>query len=284
MSTRSHKRRRRRALLAGVLLAGVLAPAADAGAASVSTNWAGYVATRHGAHRSFSSVSGIWTVPTVSCTPGREAYSAVWVGLGGYGEGARSLEQAGTDANCSRSGWASYTAWYELLPAAPVTVHLNVRPGDELVTVVRVNGRRVTFAIRDRTTGRAFQRTLRAGAVDVSSVEWIVEAPSVCAGEDSCHTLALANFGQTTFAHATATADHHIGPVSDPAWRPGALELQQREAIGSSGSAGPPKPSAVEVLAVPSGVTAATGAFSVNFQERPLTSELPPAPTLPGGP
>jgi hypothetical protein len=271
--------------LAGALLAGALAPATGAGAAAVSTNWAGYVATRHGAQRSFSGVSGVWTVPTVTCTPGREAFSAVWVGLGGYGEGARSLEQAGTDANCPRSGRAWYAAWYELLPAAPVTARLTVRAGDQLVTIVRVNGRRVTFGIRDLTTGRAFQQRVRASAVDVSSAEWIVEAPSVCPSEDSCRTLALANFGQATFAHATATADHRIAPVSGPAWSAAALELQQREpTIGTSGSAGPAKPSAVEVLAVPSALTAATGAFSVGFQERPLNSELPPAPTLPGGP
>ena len=37
---------------------------------------------------------------------GRESYSAVWVGLGGYSENASALEQIGTDADCSRSGAA----------------------------------------------------------------------------------------------------------------------------------------------------------------------------------
>ena len=64
----------------------------------LSSNWAGYVATaRHGPSK-FSSVSGAWVVPAASCTGGHEAYSAVWVGVGGFRENAEGLEQLGTGA------------------------------------------------------------------------------------------------------------------------------------------------------------------------------------------
>ncbi len=282
MSERRLPRRRRLALLAGALLAPALVPG-GAGAASVSSNWAGYVATSHARPRaSFTSVSGSWTQPGVSCARGSEAYSAVWVGLGGYREGARALEQAGTDANCSRGGHASYAAWYELLPAAPVSVRLTVQPGDQLVAAVTVSARHVTVAVRDLTSGARFQKTVRAELTDLSSAEWIVEAPSVCSGEVSCRTLALADFGQAAFARATATASGHSGPAGDAAWSGTALELRQRALrLGAGGAARLPQAS--EILAVPSPLSGATGAFSVSWAERQLSSQEPPAPTLPGG-
>src|ERR1039458_4095296 len=83
----------------------LLAPASAGAAVSVSSNWAGYVALPSASVGSrFSSVSGSWTQPSATCSAGREAYSAVWVGLGGYRENARSLEQIGTGADCTRSG------------------------------------------------------------------------------------------------------------------------------------------------------------------------------------
>jgi len=281
VSPRALPSHHRPALLGLAVAVCLLAPAAAAGAASVSSNWAGYVAT---ARRSFTSVSGVWTEPALSCTPGREGYSAVWVGLGGYGEGSRALEQAGTDADCTRSGHASYAAWYELLPAAPVSVRLTVHAGDQLVAAVTISGRHVTFGIRDLTSGARFAKTVRASVIDASSAEWIVEAPSACASEDSCRTLALADFGQAAFAHATATAGRHTGPVGDPAWSATALELQQRSLLPGSAGGTARRPQASVVLGVPSAASPGSGAFSVGWQEHQLDSELPPAPTLPGGP
>jgi hypothetical protein len=279
VSERRQTAGRRLAPVAGALLALALTPAVAAGAASVSSNWAGYVATARGGSRTaFSSVSGVWTQPAVSCPAGRESYSATWVGLGGYGERSRALEQAGTDANCSRSGHAAYAAWYELLPAAPTAVRLAVHPGDLLVAAVTVSGRHVNFAIRDLTSGTRFAKTVHASATDLSSAEWIVEAPSACVGEVSCRPLALADFGQVGFAHATATAGGRTGPAGS--WAATALELHQR-ALQLSAAAR--RPQASEILAVPSSVSSSTGAFGVSWLERQLAGELPPAPTLPGG-
>ena len=112
-------------------------PAAAQAASTVAvtdqedSNWAGYVvASSATAKTSFSAVSGSWTQPTVDCAAGSPSDSAFWIGLGGYT--ADHLEQTGTSADCSASGQASYSAWYELVPAAQVPVTMTVRPGDRL--------------------------------------------------------------------------------------------------------------------------------------------------------
>jgi len=112
-------------------------PAAAQAASTVAvtdqedSNWAGYVvASSATAKTSFSAVSGSWTQPTVDCAAGSPSHSAFWIGLGGYT--GDHLEQTGTSADCSASGQASYSAWYELVPAAQVPVTMTVRPGDRL--------------------------------------------------------------------------------------------------------------------------------------------------------
>src|SRR3954467_5115543 len=92
------------------------APAAGATDAQASANWAGYAAT--GAQ--FSKVSGSWVQPEASCDSGT-GDAAFWVGIGGATQESSALEQTGTEVDCS-SGSPVYSAWYELVPAAPVPV------------------------------------------------------------------------------------------------------------------------------------------------------------------
>jgi hypothetical protein len=266
-----------------------LAPAAAGAGLSVSSNWAGYVAlpsARVGSR--FSSVSGSWTQPSATCSVGREAYSAVWVGLGGYRESARSLEQIGTDADCTRSGSPTYSSWYELLPAGPVELKFNVHPGDEMSASATVRAHEVTLRIRDLSSGARFTRTLRASSVDVSSAEWILEAPSACAGTSLCATLPLTNFGTVTFSSATATAHGHTGAVEDRNWSATALELRQGGGAPGGGPAASRNLSAGALaVATPSGASSSNGAFAVSWQEQPIQVEAPSVPTLPsfnGGP
>jgi len=260
-----------------------LTAGASADAAGVSSNWAGYFAVPLGHPQSFSGVSGTWRQPAATCSPGREAYSAVWTGLGGYSERSTALEQIGTDADCSRSGRASYTAWYELIPAAPVNLKLRVHPGDEITSSVTVAGHGVTLAIRDLTTGARYRVSRRAPAVDVTSAEWIVEAPSVCSGASTCQTLSLADFGEVAFASATATSGGHTGPVGDPGWSSGALELRQGANTGSgSGAARRRNPPAELITAIPSALAGPGAAFSVAWEQQATGREAPPAPSLTG--
>jgi len=252
--------------------------------ASVSTNWAGYVAlpsTRVGSR--FSSVSGSWTQPKANCTVGREAYSAAWVGLGGYNERSRALEQIGADADCTRSGAAVYTAWYELLPAGPVNLKLHLRPGNRVAASVTVRGQDVTLRIRDLSTGAHFSTTKRVAVIDASSAEWIVEAPSACVSADTCTILPLTDFGQVAFSSATATAAGHTGPVADPDWYATALELQQQSFGASSEQAGVrAAPVRTLTFAAPSASATPDGAFTVSWGQRSVQIERPSPPTLPG--
>lgn len=276
---------RRAALLCGLLAIGASWATAAAGAAtSVSTNWAGYVAVQSASGSShFSSVSGTWTQPSATCSNGRAAYSAVWVGLGGYSESASALAQVGTDADCTRSGHASYSVWYELLPAGPVSVALKVQPEDKLSASVTVRASHVTLRIRNLSTGRRFSTTKRVSKIDASSAEWIVEAPSVCLTTSSCATLPLADFGTTLFSSATATARGHTGTIADADWSTSALELQQ-DASSGAGSTAALRNSSTRTLTVatPSAASAADGSFSVAWQQKSVQSEQPAAPTLPG--
>jgi hypothetical protein len=267
------------------VVGGLLAlTAGSAWGASVSANWAGYVALPStSASAAFTSVSGTWRQPQATCSTGRETYSAVWVGLGGYDTGARGLEQAGADADCSSSGLATYRAWYELLPAAPVNLTMKVRPGDEIAASATVKDRDVTLRVRDLTTGAHFTITKRAASIDRSSAEWIVEAPSVCAGGDSCQPLPLTDFGEVLFSSATATASGHTGTILDPAWSSTALELQQ-SALAEAPSATVRQAGSTRtlVLATPSTATTSSGGFSVSWREDALQVEQPSAGTLPG--
>ena len=196
-----------------------------------SENWSGYVvgssADSAGSAKSFKTVSGSWVAPTAKCTTTTgSSYSAFWVGLGGAGQ-TEALEQAGTEANCSSTGQASYYAWYELVPSAPVKVDLAVHPGDHISTHVTVDGTAVTVSVANETTGQTFSKNLRMSNPDTSSAEWIAEAPSACDGSVSqCTPLPLTNFGSVSFTSSSATtSDGHTGTISDPDWSADAVSL-----------------------------------------------------------
>ena len=115
-----------------------------------SENWSGYVVGGSSSGSSgtqFKSVSGSWVAPTAKCTSG-SGYSAFWVGLGGAGQ-TEALEQDGTEADCSANGTASYFAWYELVPSAPVKVNMAVHPGDHITSKVTVDATNVTVDLSD---------------------------------------------------------------------------------------------------------------------------------------
>jgi len=204
-------------------------PVAGASAATSSSNWAGYaVAAADGtAPVTYSSVSGTWVQPAASCTAGRAAYSAFWVGLGGYSGASPSLEQIGTETDCTASGRATYGVWYELVPAASVPVKLKIFPGNTISANVTVSGQLVIVKLKNLTRKTSFTKRLFMASPDVSSAEWIAEAPSTCTSSgDRCRTLPLANFGTVAFTSAKALAAGHGGVIVDAAWSATAIELQ----------------------------------------------------------
>jgi hypothetical protein len=213
---------------------------------ATSENWSGYVVAGSSSSKHFSSVSGSWVQPTAKCTSGN-AYAAFWVGLGGSGQSealgdsgqTEALEQAGTEADCSSRGAASYFAWYELVPSAPVKLGLAIHPGDEISSKVSVNGNQVTIAVGDQTTGQSTSKTLEMTSPDTSSAEWIAEAPSSCDQQaSSCQPLPLTDFGTVKFTNADATAsDGHTGTISDSDWSAAAVQLNAGASAGGIGNA-----------------------------------------------
>jgi len=255
----------RRIALSVTLIATLVAVAAPTGAsasswATTSSNWAGYATSKPGL--SFRHVSGTWIAPAAHCGSGGRRYSAVWLGLGGLHTTSKALEQVGTEADCA-GGKGYYSAWYELVPDAPVELKLTVRPGDTISASVTVSGHAVKLFIANRTRGTSFATQLQAAQVDVSSAEWIVEAPSACGDNGSCQALPLAQFGATSFANANATsATGHSGTISDPAWSKVAITLSpHRRPRGMR--FGPD----VAANATPVGLSPAGDAFTVTYQQ-----------------
>src|SRR5437870_10168567 len=114
--------------------------------ANKSNNWSGYnQGTLEKNGTQFSSVDGSWTVPTATQHKAGEAeYSATWVGIGGGCVDANctvtdnTLIQAGTEQDVGPGGRASYSAWWELIPAPGVTIsNFPVRAGDHIHVDIR---------------------------------------------------------------------------------------------------------------------------------------------------
>jgi hypothetical protein len=85
----------------------------------------------------------------------------------------------------------------------------------------------VTLQIRNLTRKTNFTKTLFMAAPDVSSAEWIAEAPTGC-NASGCEQLPLAKFSTLTFTKASATtSDGHTGTISDVSWSPTVINLEE---------------------------------------------------------
>ena len=174
---------------------------------STSSNWSGYAVTGS----RFTSVSASWTEPTAKCSG--TAYSSFWVGLDG--DTSNTVEQTGTDADCSGST-PQYYAWYEMYPKFPVNLRGTVRPGDHLSASVTTDGSgRFTLTITDSTQGWTNTTNARLKSAKLASAEVIAEAPSSSGG-----VLPLANFGTVSFSGAKAngslltSSTPHLDPIT----------------------------------------------------------------------
>ncbi len=267
-------------ILATSTLAWIAIPAARASAtlraATVSGNWAGYVVEGRAPTLRIGRVSGEWVQPSAVCTRGRRGYSAFWVGLGGFKSSSTKLEQAGTEADCDARGRASYSAWYEVVPAAAVPIGLAIRPGDRIAASVSLTRASVAFHLRDLTSGRIFARRLAVQSPDASSAEWIAEAPSSCS-PSACAILPLTDFGTVAFAGASATATNgHTGRISDPKWSPRAIEIgDDPEASTASGGS-------VFAGASPGALASGGSSFLVTWKQTVGPAAKAPAPIGPG--
>ena len=144
------------------------------------------------------------------------------------------------------------------------------------MTVVR---HRVTVSLYDATRHRGFSKTLHAPAVDVSSAEWIVEAPSQCTAITTCQTLPLADFGTASFSSAQAEGSRrHVGSISSRRWNSTKITLLPRgqRFVGyrtNAASAG---------AAIPSPLQAGGSAFTVTFSQAAIMNNPFMAPRMAG--
>jgi hypothetical protein len=267
------------AALLSSALALAVAPAAQA-SGTPSANWAGYAV--HGT--TFQRVSGTWIQPRATCGTGSRTYSAMWVGLGGYALTSNNLEQVGTELDCHLNGQVSSSAWYELIPSPSHKISLQVRQGDRIDASVRSSGGAVIVSIQDATTKRGFRQTFHPAGVDVTSAEWILEAPSACIfGATACQTLPLTDFGQAVFRNARAqTAVGKVGTISNSAWHRTKINLT---AQGQVFSGNRPGMTTLGASATPSSLNSFGGSFTVTYRpghgtRRPLLARrLPSGPT-----
>jgi hypothetical protein len=195
--------------------------------AEESSNWAGYYTQ----DATFTSVSASWTVAAVSCGS-QTAYSSQWIGIDGATSGSESVEQDGTEADCSPHEGSSYNAWYEMYgdtqdygeyyDEVPVSncagdAACPVSPGDQMSASVSVSDSDWTLSIDDTTEGWTFTTTIDSPTPvpAQSSAEWIIERPDV--GGD---LPALANFGTDTFTDASASTGGASEPISSFSYTP----------------------------------------------------------------
>ena len=178
-----------------------VAPSPDAARAlrpatntSRSTNWSGYAADGG----PFTSVTGTWTVPSVSATAAGS--EAAWVGIGGLD--TEDLIQAGTMSTVTGEGSVTYQAWIEMLPDSARMIPLSVTVGDSVtVAITERSPDRWLIAMKNNTTGGTYNITVDYESTR-SSAEWVEEAPSTARG-----ILPLSFFGTVRFTNGTAVRD-----------------------------------------------------------------------------
>jgi Peptidase A4 family len=155
-----------------------------------SDNWSGYAASGG----SYPSVSSNWVQPSVNCGS-EDTYSSFWVGLDG--DGTDSVEQTGTEADCS-GGSPQYSSWYEMYPAYPVTYSDDVEPGDSMSASVTTDGSgNFTLTITDNSQGWTETQNQSSSSAQDGSAEVIAEAPY------SNGVLPLSDFGTVDFTGST---------------------------------------------------------------------------------
>jgi hypothetical protein len=177
-----------------------------------SGNWNGY--QLRGTDGDYISVVGEWQVPSVSSWFGVSSYSALWVGLDGWG--TNDLVQAGTEQNAFNEVFYTFTSYFafsELWPNQPYESQLTglpVSPGEKVWTDVWVgddNGNadpngayQWVYMLNENTNQMVdFTTPLNGLSFGGSEAEWIMERPWV-GGEPS----SLANYGEVVLDQATA--------------------------------------------------------------------------------
>ncbi|HZQ28955.1 MAG TPA: G1 family glutamic endopeptidase [Acidimicrobiales bacterium] len=181
--------------------------------ANQSNNWSGY---NQGALEPgkgpFTQISADWSVPTATQhTANRAESSSVWVGIGGgcletsCTATDNTLIQAGTEQDVSKSGTASYSAWWEIIPGPSITItNMAVHAGDAMHVDIRevVPLSNVwTITVKNVTRNQTFTQTVPYSSTH-GTAEWIVETPLLI-GTSGTGFSAMPNLSGAGFSNAT---------------------------------------------------------------------------------
>ena len=155
-----------------------------------SSNWSGYnQGTLEQGSKLFNSITGDWTVPTATQhTSGQAEYSSDWIGIGGGCIDAgctatdSTLIQTGTEQDVDSTGKASYSVWWEIIPAPSLTItSMTVSPGDRMhasIAEVVPDSNVWTITITDLTNGQSYSTTVPYTSTHTTA-EWIQETPLI---------------------------------------------------------------------------------------------------------
>jgi hypothetical protein len=196
-------------------------PALDGMSAVGSYNWSGYADVSATAN-TFTKVSGQWRTPRVRCNR-EDQLSYEWVGIDGYSD--HTVEQDGTLGWCFEHH-PTYFTWWEMYPAAVITVGNALHPGDRVAASVTRSGTSYTLAVTDFTHSvNSFSTTQTCATCLNTSVEWIAERPAFGIG-----IAPLADYGHWTLSQASETAGSTTGTISS---YPGDQEIDMVDATGT---------------------------------------------------
>lgn len=152
-----------------------------------SSNWFGYnLGSLERGDTLFTSITGDWTVPTVSShTKGQDEYSSDWIGIGGgcvdanCTVGDNTLIQTGTEQDVSATGQTSYSAWWEIIPSPSTAITMTVKPGDHMHAAIAetvADSDVWVITLQDVTENETFTQTVPYSSTHATA-EWIEETP-----------------------------------------------------------------------------------------------------------
>jgi hypothetical protein len=184
-----------------------------------SSNWFGYnQGSLEKGGTLFNSITGDWTVPAATQhLAGQAEDSSDWIGIGGgcvdtaCTVGDNTLIQTGTEQDVDASGHASYSAWWELVPAPSISItNMTVAAGDHMhasIAEVVAGSNLWTITLQDLTRGESFSQTIAYSSTHATA-EWIEETPLLLG--TNAGFASLPNLSNPAFTAATVNG-HSAG-------------------------------------------------------------------------
>ncbi len=174
-------------------------------------NWAGNQDTSH----TYTSITGQWTVPSVTALVNDQSIESSWAGLGTGASSSNQLIQAGDFNEVSWSFYSgsyhpSYTHYlfWDIAPQTgihPIT-NVPIYPYDTVYVNCWYTSGYAHFYLQNSTTGESTGTISEpVSGFSGSTAEWIVERPAI--GVTNTFPgwwYALANFSSITFSDAEA--------------------------------------------------------------------------------